>query len=315
MLFGSYRFHCRLVSNAKMPVFKGATFRGFFGHALKNVACSMNNSACKRCRLKKTCLYSLLFEKVASEKNSNGSNPRPFAMVPPLETQTHYKKDERFFFDLLLFGDINHNLPYLIYAIEKVAALDNSLGIGDRIKGRRAKFVLESVDSNNLRIYTCQEKFIAGINSASMLKLPTPLPSNSQVARLKVRLITQLRRSSEIFNLDLPFHELIRFALRRISGLFNKFGGGEPKLDYSGMVQRAKKVEAFQNKLEKYDPPRRSSRQKDQDLRIGGIKGEISYKDVPGKFLPLLEFVKTTHLGKQTAFGLGKIELEYDTNK
>ena len=44
-------------------------------------------------------------------------------------------------------------------------------------------------------------------------------------------------------------------------------------------------------------------------MLVGGMIGEACYEAVPGVFLPLLRFVEQTHLGKQTAFGLGKIEV------
>ena len=40
MLYGKYRFSCRLENDAVLPFYKGSTFRGVFGIALKKVVCA-----------------------------------------------------------------------------------------------------------------------------------------------------------------------------------------------------------------------------------------------------------------------------------
>jgi hypothetical protein len=44
-------------------------------------------------------------------------------------------------------------------------------------------------------------------------------------------------------------------------------------------------------------------------MLMGGMVGGVTYRDVPGLFLPLMEFCKKVHIGKQTAFGLGQIDI------
>jgi len=39
LLYGKYAFSCILLDDAHLPPFKGSTFRGVFGHALKKVVC------------------------------------------------------------------------------------------------------------------------------------------------------------------------------------------------------------------------------------------------------------------------------------
>jgi hypothetical protein len=43
MLFGKYQFICRLDTEAVLPVYKGATFRGVFGRALKKIVCPLKS--------------------------------------------------------------------------------------------------------------------------------------------------------------------------------------------------------------------------------------------------------------------------------
>ncbi len=46
MQFGNYRFKCTLQRDAILPEYKGSTFRGGFGVALKKVCCTVRNNDC-----------------------------------------------------------------------------------------------------------------------------------------------------------------------------------------------------------------------------------------------------------------------------
>ena len=43
---------------------------------------------------------------------------------------------------------------------------------------------------------------------------------------------------------------------------------------------------------------------------MGGMQGSVTYEGELTEFLPLLRFCEAVNLGKQTAFGLGRIEVE-----
>jgi CRISPR/Cas system endoribonuclease Cas6 (RAMP superfamily) len=45
-------------------------------------------------------------------------------------------------------------------------------------------------------------------------------------------------------------------------------------------------------------------------MLMGGITGSITYNGKFENYLPLLDFCSKTHIGKQTAFGLGKFHYE-----
>ncbi|PIP08439.1 MAG: hypothetical protein COX51_04395 [Syntrophobacteraceae bacterium CG23_combo_of_CG06-09_8_20_14_all_50_8] len=106
----------------------------------------------------------------------------------------------------------------------------------------------------------------------------------------------------------LPFHVLIRAALRRVSALFAAYGDGEPDLDYRGLVRRAQEITIEESHLHWFDWRRWSNRQ-DQEMLMGGLIGTVAYSGDLTEFIPLLHLCETLHLGKQTAFGLGKIKI------
>ncbi|MBM4289801.1 MAG: CRISPR system precrRNA processing endoribonuclease RAMP protein Cas6, partial [Deltaproteobacteria bacterium] len=100
-----------------------------------------------------------------------------------------------------------------------------------------------------------------------------------------------------------------RAALRRLATLNQHYGGGEPPLDYRGLVARAQAVAITNSSLRWFDWERYSNRQ-DKAMFMGGMVGAITYQGNLAEFLPLLRYAEKVHLGKATTFGLGKIKIE-----
>ncbi|MEE4353391.1 MAG: CRISPR system precrRNA processing endoribonuclease RAMP protein Cas6 [Desulfatiglans sp.] len=233
------------------------------------------------------------------------AKPHPYVIEPPLSTRTLYKKNDLFDFALLLFGDVNKNLPYFIYAFEQMG----SVGIGKRINGSRGYFTLEEVRSgDNQLLYSRGNRILVQDSGTGIMELNSPQPIGT--TKLRLNLITPLRLKFENrLKAELPFHLLVRAMLRRISSLLSYYGEGEPDLDYRGMVKRAQDVKTLESKLEWYDWRRYSFRQ-DKAMLMGGIVGSIVYEGRLGEFMPMIDFCTRVHLGKQTTFGLGKIKAE-----
>lgn len=312
MRFGRYEFICRLETAAELPPYKGSTFRGVFGRALKQVVCALKRQSCESCLLREKCVYAVVFETPVSRKSKDSRMavpPHPFVIEPPLTAQTRYPAGAAFDFRLLLMGETNTYLPYFIYAFDRMG----KIGMGRKINGARGRFLLETVRSKDAVLYTSatQKLNIDAVPEKLDLELSKHPPANT--ARLKLTLETPLRfKFDNRLQAALPFHVLVRAILRRISSLMNAYGGGEPDLDYRGLVKRAEAVPIASTNLSWYDWERYSFR-KDEKMRMGGMIGSIVYDRVPGEYFPLLEFCEQVHLGKQTAFGLGKIRVEPET--
>ncbi len=307
MLYGKYLFSSVFEDDAILPYYKGSTFRGAFGHALKNVVCALKRQDCKDCLLREKCVYSFVFETPTTGNDSSRrkrivSPPHPYVIEPPDSTKTHYKKGESFNFTLLLFGRANDYLPYFIYAFEQMG----KMGIGRRIEGKRPAFKLNSVTTDGNLVYSSEDNKIREGEFTQDLIVGNP---SSEVHSLELNLHTPLRLKFEnSLHADLPFHVLVRAILRRISSLHNYHGNGEPPLDYRGMVERAKSVEIREPSIRWFDWKRYSNRQ-DQSMLMGGIVGKVNYTGDLGEFIPLIRFCEKVHIGKQTAFGLGRIKI------
>jgi len=306
MLYGKYDFHCEFRAEASLPLYKGSVFRGVFGLALKKTVCALKMQDCKDCMLKKRCLYARIFESVEPEVLADSrtfhSPPRPFVIEPPLTKKEHFPAGSPFDFSLLLFGEVNHSLPYFIYAFGETG----KSGIGRRINGRRGTFFLKSVSVQNRTIFSDADKKLDMEKAFSDITVEKA-DRTDEVFRVRVFFLTPLRfRHENRLMRDLPFHVFTRIMLRRTNFLFRCRGAGLPEIDYAGLLKRAEDVRMRKSSLRWFDWQRYSKRQ-EKKMMMGGIIGDVVYEGRLSEYLPLLGFCEKVHLGKQTAFGLGKI--------
>lgn len=231
--------------------------------------------------------------------------PHPYVIEPPEDQKTDYKRGDTLTFTLLLFGEANNNLAYFIYAFDQIG----DIGIGKRVDGKLASFCLHQVSAGRHIIYSKEESKIRKDQPVQNLSIELPKHDGDVVSDLTVELITPLRLKYEnSLHAELPFHVLIRAMLRRASSLFEYHGGGEPPLDYRGLILQARDINIKESRISWHDWRRYSNRQ-EQAMMMGGMIGEITYANVPGEYMPLLRFCEQVHLGKQTTFGLGKIKV------
>lgn len=309
MKHAKYKFACSFDGDATLPSYKGSTIRGVFGHALKKVVCALKKTDCTQCLLADRCLYTTVFEISARAPAEKGRKriaqpPHPYVIEPPADLKTRYKKGDRLDFSLLLFGAACDHLPYFIYAFDSIR------GIGKRINGKAATFSLDAVYADGTQIYSKASSKIdksAKISELTLQSFDESAPT--EPCDIELELVTPLRlKYKNGLTAELPFDVLIRAALRRISSLYNYHGGGEPRLDYRGLVARARNVSVKETHIGWYDWRRYSNRQ-EQAMMMGGMVGKIIYENVPGEYVPILKFCQQVHLGKATTFGLGKIKV------
>lgn len=305
MRYGSYEFTIVFDSSALLPPFKGSTFRGAFGAALKRVTCALRWQDCDRCLLQDTCVYRRVFEAKAGSGSDPQTSTHPFVLEPPPTSRSTFETGEAISCRLLLFGWANDTLPYFVYAVQQMG----ERGLGRRGDGRRGTFHLAAVTSGGETVYDVSDGSLRPPSSLAELVLEPRGPSDSEIKEISLEIETPLRIKHENrLHADLPFHILVRAMLRRISVLSKHFGDGEPPLDYRGLVTRAADVHTVASSIRWLDWKRYSNRQ-DQAMLMGGIVGSATYGGRLGEFMPLLRYCEKVHVGKATTFGLGKITI------
>jgi len=307
MEYGKYRFLIKLDEEAFLPHYKGSTFRGLFGHALRRVVCALRHQECKTCLLRSSCTYALVFETALAFSLPQGSRisapPHPVVLEPPLTEKTAFAKGETMECTLLLFGNINKNLPYFVYAFDQMGRI----GMGKKIKGKRSKFTLETVSTDREVLYEKNKKKIKFPSCNEQLNCCNETScSDTDEKELKIEFKTPLRIKKNNGRLSLPFQFMVNTMIRRTTSLLNCYGHGEPDMDYSAMAQRAGSIQTVEEDLTWYDWKRYSSRQ-DQKMFMGGISGSVTYRGNLQEFIPMVKMAEKVHLGKNTFFGLGQI--------
>lgn len=348
LIFSDYIFRIKFLIDGHLPTYKGSTFRGAFGHALKSVICALRNQECVSCLLKNNCAFNHLF--ATDEAQGRMSKPKPYVLVPPLDEQSFFQAGSEASFSLRLFGDTAQYAPYFVYSFIELG----KKGIGRRESGSRGIFELVSVSSQEQILYSNDNplKFEAApkrtlaidskktgsfedIGSAmansKIGSVVCDVCSNvrscidsthvrwddvrsgiSDVSDLTLRTYTPLRikHGNGFQSRDLPFHVLIRALLRRISSVFEVYGTGEPLIDYRELVRQSEQIVIRSSTLSWHDWERYSARQMSR-MSFGGLVGSVVYEGELAPFIPLLHLGELLHIGKQTTFGLGKYSVHY----
>jgi len=262
-----------IIEKANPPFFLGSQLRGAFGYALKRVVCINPSFKCDECFAKENCLYYQFYE----EKNVYH------------KFRFDYELGKSYYdFSIYLFDDSVSKLPYVVSALYQMIT---KIGFG---KDRKT--------------YT---KFDMFVNDSSVFKngeitLPIDYEKEFNIdtfsPNISVRFVTPLRLKKNnrfIRDEELDIEDLINSIYQRKQ----KLEGKElKKLDFEPKGNIIKKELKF------LDLSRYSNRQKTK-LKIGGLMGKIDIKDIDGKSYKLLKLGEIVGVGKQTVFGLGKIEI------
>ena len=263
-----------IIKNAIPPFFIGSQLRGAFGYALKRVVCINPSFKCDECFAKDNCLYYQFYE----EKNVYHKFRFDFKLG-----KSYYD------FSIYLFDDVVLKLPYIVSALYQMLT---KIGFG---KDRKT--------------YT---KFDMFVNGSSIFK-------NGEIILLKdyekefkidtfspdilVKFITPLRLKKN--------NRFIRSEELEIGDLINSIYQRKQKLQQKELkkVDLKSRGEIIKRELKFLDISRYSNRQQTK-LKIGGLIGEMKVKDINEKSYRLLKLGEIIGVGKQTVFGLGKIEVE-----
>lgn len=310
MKIGKFTLRIRALDDLYLPSYKGATFRGGFGLALRQVVCALKRMECSRCLLRDRCVYVYIFETpppAGSERlRLYRTVPHPFVIQPPLTEARTIPAGDTVDFGLILVGRAMEYLPYFIYAFMHLG----EQGLGKR----RGKFCLEEVVSEEppgmLPIFQAE---------TGALLAPLGVPTDTWIQKrvdelrdspsLRLTFLTPGRVKHADHLVENPdFHHLIRALLRRLSSL-SYFHGGRPlELDYRGLIDAAAGVHRHGSTLRWHDWERYSTRQKER-MSLGGFVGTVEYEGNIEPFLPLLAWGELLHIGKGVSFGLGRYVL------
>lgn len=295
-----------------LPVFKGSTFRGMFGHIFKNLACTCPNLDGTHFEHLPNCIYGNIFEST----NNNGKRvylhqetiPRPFLFEVTSEQQKYYFPGDRISFCFTLFGDSIKYLPYFVNVLDQMG----KEGFGNRKQKAflREIYTVNTEGDFDKRIFLISENIIKSDFSIFDFKeIITDKKTNKAIIYFKSP--TRLKNNGHYT--DLPeFHVVFRSAVRRITSLLYYYHNHQQlDIDFKELFKKAEEVKLVESDVTWYDWERYSNRQKER-MKLGGIVGKATYEGDLEPFIPWLQLAEWTHIGKNTTFGLGKIKVVFE---
>lgn len=295
-------FLCRLTTGALFSAYKGSMLRGSLGANLRKGLCMTRKKDCASCMLAQNCIFPRIFNPMPLP---GIPGTPPFCLEPDMENRCQYAAGELFDFKLKLFSYSVEYLPFFVQAFR----MAGEKGMGS--PRQPGKFVIEKITSQRKSIYD---------TASDNLSIPESqhLPDHGETALsgntgLTLHICTPLRhKTGNHFSASLEFMELFHLILRRIKALCLADGTRwslEPG-QYEALRAAAADIHVTANNLRWHDWTRYSSRQ-ESFMKFGGLLGKITYSGDISVFKNILQFARVAHIGKQTSFGLGRLEPEY----
>ncbi len=106
--FAYLTINLHVITEIRLPYFKGALLRGSFGKILRRLVCMHNHDSCQNCFVRFKCPYAYIFESLSSGRNNHmhsSHDPHPFIIEPPLDDKHVYRAGDSMSLGLLLIGD------------------------------------------------------------------------------------------------------------------------------------------------------------------------------------------------------------------
>jgi hypothetical protein len=300
----SLRLTFEAVSEVALPAFAGSTWRGAFGHALRDLRCVKACPSPSQCPLPAPCAYRYLFETPrpagAAKMRLYDRVPHPF-VIDAEGSEGRHSPGSRLSIAVTLIGHAMARRSDVIDAMTRAGAR----GIG-RGRGSVQLVGAENAETPGAQDWFQPEPRGADRSSAKSTIAPPP-------PAVRVRLLTPLRLKENDHNVTPQAfrpHHLLRSLLRRIS-LLSYFHTDTPlETDFAGLVRHAHRLHGHDVRLSWLDWQRYSSRQKTA-LSMGGLVGTfvLDMREAEA-WWPYLAAGQWLHAGKGTSMGLGKYRLE-----
>lgn len=253
--------------------FIGSTLRGAFGVSLKKVVCINPSFECEGCFAKDNCLFYDFYEL----KNKAHQYRFDFELNP-----------KNYNFSLYLFEEATGKLPYVVSAIHKMFT---EQGLG----AKRDKFTIDTITCNKKTIYQNETFDLKDIKTKEF-------EVDELSKKIAIDFVTPLRMKyrGKLINKKPPLETLLYSISNRLAEIKEL---PKNKLTFTPTYKESSSEVRF------IDQTRRSNRQKTK-LQIGGIMGYVQYEEIDEKSLILLQLGEIIGIGKQTVFGMGKIEVK-----
>ncbi|MDD3610036.1 MAG: CRISPR system precrRNA processing endoribonuclease RAMP protein Cas6 [Halothiobacillaceae bacterium] len=229
----------------------------------------------------------------------DASWPRPYVLLPPLESRSLFMPGDSLNLELTLFNEAIADWPAFIAALAELG----HRGVG-QARGRYGLSAVWHVTPEQDELLWLPEH--GPLPVLPGLELAAFHAPDRRVDRLRVEFITPLRlKARGDYQREAPSAFLLaERTLTRLSQLTQT--PLPPPLRES---LAACPVQLVQSQLQWQDTPRWSSRQQ-HVMPFGGLLGEVEYAGELSTLYPWLHLAQWLHLGGKTTFGLGALRVQ-----
>jgi hypothetical protein len=244
-----------------------------------------------------TCVYGEVFETIVPKDNSvlAGRDRMPHPLIIDMENDTG-ENTSCFRLNLIFLGAAVKYIPYFFYALKNGGAAGIlkrrvPYTVQDVLDGEKSILIDEQTILTPLEpdVWEYEQESAGRIHKSLLVRASSPL-------RIKVNGAYTDRINAADF---------ARILHRRMQILCSQYGSNDSPGDYvyAGGWDIVKKSLAWR------DFTRYSARQKEV-MRLGGLMGDLIIRgDFSSYEYAFLKFAALFHAGKNTNFGLGKLEI------
>ncbi len=304
-----YRLHVRVTASLSLPDYAGSALRGAFGHALLQVCGLSVHDRDNNTPLFQQSPYVAVFAPQQLPQSVSLNNlaqlPVPYIIEAPLTQARVYQPDEALAFEMVLCGNALQHLAVVILAWRR--AFLRGVGGGDG-RGELIKVEFVGADGAAKVIYDNEHPRI--VPHETIINVPDFGVSDRAASDVHLLLATPLRLQHHgkiLGPREITATALLRNLIRRVTlQMQMQQPDAWPLEQIRHLNTLADKVQD-ERRLAWQEWVRYSSRQK-QSIKLGGVTGHWLLNDVSVELLPFIYLGQWLHVGKETAFGLGKYD-------
>lgn len=323
--------HIRVTVEATSPIrfheFKGSALRGSMVTVMRRTFCPewraeqtdpAHRAVCPVCQL-------LALE---NDQSIPGDVRRPYALIPPPDTQQVYAPGEHFSFGITLFGDALDYLPYLLLTLGGMG----EIGIGRKLEnGKRGTFSVQQLDAVNpftgevVTMMAPGERMVqpvtVPVTHEQILAAAAALADEIEAAsgQLWVEFRTPMRLTPNHQRATKPdFFAFAKAAVLRMLDLSAQYGAGRPTIAGRPLALKrdlygyADGVKLIHDGTRWWDLQGYSSRLQQKQV-MGGLVGRVCYQAPDWRpLLPWLLWGMSAGVGRNIVKGCGIYQIAAD---
>ncbi len=271
------------VEKAVLPEYLGSALRGAIGQALYSDITAFNY--------------------IYNNRSLSGNKQdivNPYMIIPPAMHKTPYQAGEDLSFYMILLGDA---IQYAPSVVDALGSLENF-----KLGASRYPFILKKIfHSLDQRVIWQSGLFYETAVQSAVV----PYRCLSNIKQLTINIQTPLRiRRSGMLLESIDFPTIIRNIIHRIEAITQRYGGWVNTTEAVRIQTLASEIPVTQSHLALKQMSRYSNRLGEK-MDFGGLLGSIRCEGVLTSFVPWLYAAQILHIGRNTTFGMGKIEVEF----